>query len=438
LAGGAGNDWIFAGQGSSLLSGGDGDDWLKLALGDGTLLGGDGADRIEAFGSGAAVVSIDGGAGDDGIEASGSASTISGGDGDDAVSSTSDSSWIDGGAGADRLTAESSQHATILGGDGDDLITLQWVEGASSLEGGEGRDQFDLHLLHALRADFSALAQGGSVTLPGDIVLSGFEAGILDLSSTEGNVIRTGDLDFTVYGGSADDRLLGGEGLDQFFGGDGDDTLAGAGGQDTLVGGAGDDVLNGGRGVDTVLYDYFGVTLDLNIRGPQDTGGAGVDTLVGVENVVGSDEADSLTGDRADNVLQDDVGGDAADTLSGGGGDDTLIVHLGNVRDRLSGGAGHDSFVFLPTAASVVGDEITDLTARDTIDLTAIDADAGLAGDQAFTLVDKFDGRAGEAVLIYHADRDLTSLLLDTNGDGSADITLILDGRHANFTGFAL
>ena len=96
------------------------------------------------------------------------------------------------------------------------------------------------------------------------------------------------------FGDEADNSAFGSSGSDTLIGDAGDDTLDGGEGNDTLRGGAGDDVMRGGAGVDTVDYGdaASGVTVDITDADAQDTGGAGVDTLGGMERVVGSDHDD--------------------------------------------------------------------------------------------------------------------------------------------------
>ncbi len=61
-------------------------------------------------------------------------------------------------------------------------------------------------------------------------------------------------------------------------------------------------------------------------------------------------------------------------------------------------------------------------TGIDKIDLSQIDANTGLAGNQAFVFTTRFTGRAGQ--LIYN-DGQLRG---DTNGDRIADLTINVDG----------
>jgi hypothetical protein len=113
------------------------------------------------------------------------------------------------------------------------------------------------------------------------------------------------------------------------------------GGDDSLYGGAGNDNLNGEAGTDTAFYSdaTSGVTVNLATAAAQNTGGAGTDTLSGIENLYGSGFADTLTGNSGDNSIWGDTGNDA---LYGGAGNDTLYGGAGI--DTLNGGSGTDLF----------------------------------------------------------------------------------------------
>ena len=103
----------------------------------------------------------------------------------------------------------------------------------------------------------------------------------------------TGDLldtPIAIHGGGGADLLTGGE-VGDFLAGDEDgDTLNGGLGDDLLDGSAGDDLLDGDAGSDTVRFQTAtgGVVVDLAATGPQNTMGAGIDTLLGVENALGT------------------------------------------------------------------------------------------------------------------------------------------------------
>lgn len=174
---------------------------------------------------------------------------------------------------------------------------------------------------------------------------------------------RCGGFVATIDGTDGNDVLNGTPGDDIFNGGNGSDTIRGMGGNDiicggnghdTLIGGAGDDDLRGGLGTDTAAYggSPSGITIDL-VSGVAT--GLGTDTIVAIENVLGSEFDDSIFGSAGPNWLRglggndtidgrqgDDVvaGGFGDDLLYGGGGDDTVDGFAGS--DTLRGGPGDD------------------------------------------------------------------------------------------------
>ncbi len=198
--------------------------------------------------------------------------------------------------------------------------------------------------------------------------LAGPTSGDDAYTGTSGSDSAAGGLgDDSLSGLAGNDSLDGGQGNDDLFGGDGDDILTGGTGDDNLLGGNdndlltggdGNDTIDGGAGTDTVSYSgaTAGVTVDLNTAGPQNTGGAGIDTITNVENITGSAHADNLTAANAGSTIDagagNDIvtGGNSADTLIGGSGDDIIdggggndIITGGNDNDTITGGAGNDS-----------------------------------------------------------------------------------------------
>ena len=105
---------------------------------------------------------------------------------------------------------------------------------------------------------------------------------------------------------SGSDQFEGSSGDDTADGLGGDDILLGMAGNDILSGSAGDDILKGGGGDDTLdggddhdIADYSSassaITVDItDVGNPQDTGGAGTDTLYGIEGVIGSNQGDTF------------------------------------------------------------------------------------------------------------------------------------------------
>ena len=230
------------------------------------------------------------------------------------------------------------------------------------------------------------------------------------------------------YGGAGNDHLGGGKLEDNLYGDDGVDTILGRQGNDIIEGGQGNDFLYGG-------YDYTPSNSGIdNIYG-----GSGLDTIFGGDDqdfLYGGGGADSIFGghedDEVDGNSGDDIvtGGDGNDKVYGGSGKDLLTG--GNDRDRLWGGGEADTFDFNAAGESAVGanrDIIKDFDhdEADLIDLKGIDAKSGPAGDQAFTFIGdtSFNNKAGE--LRFHNG----VLSGDTNGDGSADFQIKVNGINS-------
>ena len=164
---------------------------------------------------------------------------------------------------------------------------------------------------------------------------------ITRITGTNGNDILTAVMPgrHRIEGLDGDDKLTGGASDDSLYGGNGRDILIGGGGNDSLNGGAGPDQLIGGTGEDTASYlgSSSGVNVSL-LTGRGAGGDAAGDTLVGVENLRGSDFADVLVGNATDNRLH---GGQGDDLLVGGGGNDSFKGDAG--ADRFDGGIGTDT-----------------------------------------------------------------------------------------------
>ncbi len=194
----------------------------------------------------------------------------------------------------------------------------------------------------------------------------GGEDTVDNLTNIRSTLIGGDDRDI-LNGGTNDDVLVGQAGNDSLHGGDGNDVLDGGAGDDTLYGERHDDtyVYRGGsyyslpanqeftvdEGSDTI-YEFSGtstdtldfaaaldgVTVDL-----ADTGSGRVQQVHsglrlrlmnsdGIENVIGTEYADTIRGNGRDNRLE---AGWGDDTLEGRGGD-----------DHLDGSRGRDIYVF--------------------------------------------------------------------------------------------
>lgn len=155
-----------------------------------------------------------------------------------------------------------------------------------------------------------------------------------------------------------------------------------------------------------------------------------------IEDAVTGSGNDSITGNNAGNIL------------AAGGGNDTLRGGFGN--DRLQGDAGGDVFVFANIGESnevtqrsdgkkLIPDMLLDFTSgTDKIDLGGIDANAGTAGDDAFTWIgaNAFSNVAGQLRAIAVGNQ--VHIYGDVNGDGRADFHIIASGTQILVSDFIL
>jgi Ca2+-binding RTX toxin-like protein len=221
----------------------------------------------------------------------------------------------------------------------------------------------------------------------------------------------------------------------------GANALTGGTGNDTLQGGAGNDVLNGGNGFDYADYTSATkvITVNLGLITAQNTGGAGTDTLTGIEGMLGGSAADTLTGDANANILIGNAGNDA---LNGAAGFDQLKG--GNGNDVLTGGAGIDWFIFDVAAnATTNKDTISDFvsgvdvlqfsraifTGMSAASLGALSIDAFWSGSNATAAHDATDR------LIYNNTTGALYYDADGTGTGAAiQVALLGTTTHPALT----
>lgn len=392
IYGHGGNDDLYGRGGDDFLSGGSGDDFLIGGSGDDDLVGGSGVNDLW------------GGDGADWLVVSARGAEMS----DDLM-------W-------DFVFDEDRVDLTDWGVS--DFSQLEWLlysdyTGSATLNAYWGGHD---HFLTLYGIDPDALiAEDFVFADPAALKLTGTGYADVLFGSRFNDVLR---------GGAGDDDLLGGQGNDVLDGGAGIDFLYGGAGNDSYTVTDGDDVVFelAGEGTDTVKASVSH-TLDANVERLTLTGTAST-------NGTGNDLGNLITGNAGANVLKGLAG---ADSLNGGAGADTL--HGGEGRDTMLGGAGADHFVFekLTDSTPAAPDRIRDFeVGADKIDLRLIDANAALSGDQAFAFVSSFSKQAGQAVLTYSASNNLTTLLLDQNGDGVADFRLQISGELTTDSGFLL
>ena len=339
---------------------------------------------------------------------------------DDAVTGYDNGAWLDGKGGNDSLT----------GGKGNDMLI--GGSGRDTLNGMAGEDIADYSGNYA---NFTITAKGNGTYEVVDRVgnqltdlVSGvewlvFDDKVLDLR------------DMSVKALSAVNGVFGGAGTWETFSVTPEPVVL------ELLGTAGNDVFNvsssttrvaGLAGTDTVRSSAS-FTLSADVERLELTGTAAI-------NGTGNLNADIITGNAANNILQGMagvdrlMGKDGNDILLGGADADQLYGDAGNDRldggagqDKMYGGAGADVFVFsfASDTARTKSDKVLDFqTGVDKIDLSAIDADIGVAGNQAFVYGSSADGVASlwmSGGYIYG----------DTNNDGTVDLAIYVTGAIA-------
>lgn len=362
-----------------------------------TVKFGAGNDRVD-FGVASDILNVDGGAGFDTVDFVGAAGGIT------LFLDQTTPQTVDGrsvslknvegvvGSNYADLLVDSAAGERIQGGAGDDSIysSAASTGGPDVFEGGSGSDLMTYQDAAGSVYVSLAVTTAQNTGAAGTDTLSGFE---------------------TLVGSGYNDILTGSSSNDALGGYFGDDVLEGLGGND---------LLDGGNGFDTARYTNAAaaVTVSLAITTAQNTGGAGTDTLVSIENLVGSAFADTLGGYAGTNRLS---GGRGADTLTGGSGADVFSY----------------SSVLDSTASAY--DRITDFShsAGDKISLQAVDAVASTPRlNDAFTFIgsDAFHGVAGE--LREVAARGGGYFLYgDTNGDKAADLAIFVQSSTSLVAG---
>ena len=248
--------------------------------------------------------------------------------------------------------------------------------------------------------------------------------------------------DDRAYGGYGNDRIYGNDGDDELYGEQDDDFLYGGNGNDRLTGGEGIDYLDGGNGSDTYVLDDERDTIN-------DSGNSGeADTIIlrfslstyslanGIENLNSDGSVSTIIGNTLDNIIH---GGASSSAINGGEGRDVLLGQLG--ADRLSGGSDADTFQYERLDDSSAGnkDIITDFQPGkgDKIDLSEIDANALIEGDQAFRYSSgkKFTKKGSAGQLIFNKG----IARVDVDGDRQADMEILISGiKKANASFFDL
>ena len=369
---------------------------------------------------------------------------------------------------ADLFRLQQGGNDTVYGLAGTDSFFFgAALTGADKVDGGADRDQI------TIQGDYSSLLTLGAevVNVEYLLLLSGTDTRFDDsgnhtysynLASRDENVAAgeilvvdagqlgagenftfngSAELDgaFRLYGGLGTDNLTGGSLSDQFLFNPGRwgaaDTVNGGGSRDqlalrgdyTITFGANQItsiesllVLSGRDVKENTDYDYNLTMNDGNLAsGVQMTVDAG--QLRETEHLTFNGAAESNGSFRV-------FGGAGSDVITGSQNADIIVGRGSN--DTLYGGGGDDVFRYDSTADSPATgdrDSIQDFSLGDVIDLSRIDADVLLAGDQAFEFIgtDLFGGVAGELRFQNHAG-NIWLVQGDTDGDKMSDFEIFV------------
>jgi Ca2+-binding RTX toxin-like protein len=341
---------IYGGGGGDILEGLDGNDSLYGEAGDDTLIGGLGADVLDGS-TGTDIASYR--YSTTGITASlitpGSNTNEAAGD------SYINIEGLEGSAFADSLTGDDNANI-LIGGAGDD--TLTGGVGNDTIYGDAGNDTANFAGLAAVTVVLDATGNGTATSASGNDTLfsienligtsqnDSFTMGILPTAGNGGVIDGGNGTDTVIYSvGTTQvvanlatgvvngqtvlsniENLTGASGNDSLTGTTAANVLNGGDGDDTLIGGGGSDTLTGGNGVDTASFAGIatGITVVLNAAGNSTTtsGGAAGVSMTSIENIIGTDQNDSIT---LSILPTASTGG----IVNGGLGTDTLIYSVG-------------------------------------------------------------------------------------------------------------
>ncbi|OGB58099.1 MAG: hypothetical protein A2503_07505 [Burkholderiales bacterium RIFOXYD12_FULL_59_19] len=344
----------------------------------------------------------------------------------------------------------------------DTLIGIENVRGSNSYNDNLTGDAAN-NKLEGLGGDDRFNASAGSDTLDGG---SGYDRANyrgLGVSVTVDMVAGT-----AVKAGGGTDTLLG---IERVMGSELADLMTGSNADDDFSGNQGDDTLDGGAGSDSVWYGNATAGIQANLGTGVVTGGEGTDTLSSIENIVGSNFADTLIGSNADNLMRGDAdasgaapSGPTGDSMVGGAGfdvvdyrDDPGAVSINLATQRATDGRGGQDTLegFEEARGSAFNDVITGSSnlyferfegrgGNDTIDGGTItdtlnqdngnqvsyrNASAGVMVDLGMGIA---GGGAGTDVLININEVRGSAYNDGLKGSNRTDVSELFEGREGN------
>jgi Ca2+-binding RTX toxin-like protein len=434
IAGTAGMDMIDGLGGDDILDGGAGADTMRGGLGDDVFVvdnGGDTVLELDAQGIDEVRVAL----ASFSLAGLAHVEKLTGGSADQTLTGNGLDNVINGGLGADAMA----------GGDGHDTYVVDSFGDTVTELDGAGADEVR-----------TALGTRASVYVLPDFVekLTGTSAAA---QAVEGNaldnIINMGvGNDLLVLHNGGDDIAHGNNGNDFFYYGDAwtaDDQAIGGIGNDTIgLIGTYNLTLNATTmiGIERMaLYtglflpgngptSYNITTVDENVQGAVELFITAASLQAG-ETLTFDGSAETsgrftIHGGADNDVIIGGAGNDfflgrgGNDQLFGGGGSDGLVGGLG--ADQLTGGAGNDYFRYQNVAESTAStmDRILDFQTGDRIDLSSIDANSNLAGNNPFAFIGDaaFSSSAGQ--LRAYETGGNWFVEGDVDGDGAADLVI--------------
>jgi Ca2+-binding RTX toxin-like protein len=483
ILGTGGGDLLWGGLGDDTLDGIGGDDQIFGEGGNDTVIGGIGQDRLSG---GAGSDQINGGDGFDvlfaGENSPGFTAPPNFSPAD--VRYARSDLILDTGAEADSLFGGNHDDALFIGYNDSADGGAHDLRGDSlyvSLMGASAGVQVDFT---------QPTVTLGSGTVTGFENVNFVEGSNFDdnitMRSTTGTFMRA-----AVYGMGGNDQIVAGTWTTEIYGGDGHDGLDATGSMAQIIveGGAGNDNvfinagsyaqrLDGGSGLDTLyssgdlssfnfgeftgFEQIYMTDGQLRFTGSQFTYGLATNTAIVGQGIIRVEMDPGVyfatkgfllpgnvsfivNGTSGNDVFKLGAArhtinaGDGTDQIKGGAGIDTIDggagidkISGGGGADILTGGAGNDVFRYLAVSDSTlaIADRITDFAiGGDKLNFAKIDTNLTLAGDQAFTFIGNAAfGNTGVAQIRFTDSFGDLLVQADVNGDGIADMEIILQG----------
>ncbi|MCI4405668.1 MAG: hypothetical protein JHC35_00110, partial [Sulfuricurvum sp.] len=451
------NDTIYGDGASNIISGGAGSDILDGRAGGDTLLGGSGYDTLY---SGYGNDTLDGGSDTDTADFQNSTGGIvvrldtptatATGYGSDVLINIED---IIGSNFADTIVGDGGTNY-LQGMNGND--TFMPGGGYDFIDGGNGSD-----FLTYYKADYDAIGATNWENINGITVDLNSVDFTMVKETTTGRLIDLVKAVEVISGTYGNDVISGSNSANEvFYGYEGNDTLTGRGGDDTLYGGVGNDLLSPGAGNDTVYGDAGIDTIDIADGAPgpaiitMDASGnfsynSGKDLAYGIENIYGTNYADTITGNALNNIF---IGRLGNDTIDGGLGNDTFTGNNQNDgSDIFDGNGGIDTADYSGSARQIkvtlnggtdatvaftsngAGDPVTNDIIRNIENFIGGAGNDVITGDANDNILDGWSGTD----TISGGDGNDTILARNTSNetlDGGADTDTLQLTQNVNFS----